>query len=721
MDLRNLTIGKKIAGGFAAVLSLLIITGFLSISGVESLIFNAGEVIDGNKLDGTLAQKEVDHLNWANKVNALLTDDNITTLDVEIDDHKCGFGKWLYGTGRKDAENLVPSLAPLLKKIETPHKDLHGSAIEIKDKFRVVDLTLGDFLQEKKIDHLEWTSYIKDILLDRSSDMLELMDALSLVEMDHTKCGLGKWLYSSELDAYKEKKPGFAAALSGIEEPHRQLHASAQEIYNFMMQDDRPGAQEYFTKSTKSAAFRVIQFIDNTLAWHAEQVQGMQEANATYAHKTIPALETIQAQLKTIRKEARNNIMTDDALLSSAQKTKISVTIVGGSAIVIGVVLSLLIITGITGVLKKVTNGIQESATHLADASREIASASTILSDKSAEQAANMEETSTSLEEMTAMSKQTSDLTAGSEKLMNENIEKTAQSLRALVELTQTMGQIEKDSDQIKKIIQTIDGIAFQTNLLALNAAVEAARAGEAGAGFAVVADEVKNLAMRTTTAAKDTQLLLDNTVKRVKESAQSLKGINQDFDGIVESATYMGEKTTAITIASKELTKGIEQITNATMDTDKATQEVASTAEQTAATSTELSSQTEDLRLIVAELSKLVYGKSLDEIDGKSDITCWDIKNCPPDRRNACPAHPSHGDKCWTVTGTYCGGEKQGSYHEKMDNCRNCDVYQICQGQDTSQPPPPQAPVKAISHQKTPEAPAPKKSTGDDDDFMDF
>ena len=86
--------------------------------GTGSVTQNAKMVILGNQLDGTLAQKEVDHLNWAQQVTELLTNDDVSTLQVETDHQKCSFGKWLYGDQRLEAEKLVPSLAPLLKQIE---------------------------------------------------------------------------------------------------------------------------------------------------------------------------------------------------------------------------------------------------------------------------------------------------------------------------------------------------------------------------------------------------------------------------------------------------------------------------------------------------------------------------------------------------------------------------------------------------------------------------
>ncbi len=156
MGWEKLTIGKKIAVGFSVVIVLLIVLGGLSFFGVGNIVKNADEVIDGNKLDGNLAQKEVDHLNWANKVNSLLTDEKITRLDVETDDHKCGFGKWLYGEERKQAENLVPQLSPLFKQIEAPHLHLHKSATAIEKVFKQPHGDLAHILSERLTDHYNW-------------------------------------------------------------------------------------------------------------------------------------------------------------------------------------------------------------------------------------------------------------------------------------------------------------------------------------------------------------------------------------------------------------------------------------------------------------------------------------------------------------------------------------------------------------------------------------
>ncbi|MCP4108710.1 MAG: hypothetical protein GY749_24710 [Desulfobacteraceae bacterium] len=261
----------------------------------------------------------------------------------------------------------------------------------------------------------------------------------------------------------------------------------------------------------------------------------------------------------------------------------------------------------LSGPVNRVIDAVTESARYVAATAYELSSASQSQSESAAKQAAALEMSSVSLEEMAEMIKKSSELTLGVEELMGENIEKSARSLKALVQLTKEIAQIEADSGMMGHIIKNIEDVSFQTNLLALNAAIEAARAGESGAGFAVVADEVRNLAMKAAEAADNTQKLLDATVSRVVRAAKSIKDINTDFEAIIESATSMGERTTAITNASRDMVWGIEQVTSAANDIDQSAQQVAAVSQESAAASEELSAQAAELNSVLDELAALI------------------------------------------------------------------------------------------------------------------
>ena len=55
----------------------------------------------------------------------------------------------------------------------------------------------------------------------------------------------------------------------------------------------------------------------------------------------------------------------------------------------------------------------------------------------------------------------------------------------------------------------------------------------------------------------------------------------------------------------------------------------------------------------------------------------CWNYLDCPPERREQCPAFlQGKGQSCWEVAGTLCHGEVQGSMAEKIERCRECAAY---------------------------------------------
>ena len=281
-------------------------------------------------------------------------------------------------------------------------------------------------------------------------------------------------------------------------------------------------------------------------------------------------------------------------------------------SIIMGIVflLSILISRSISRRIGDVVCFVRDSSYQISAASDEVARASQSLAQSASEQASLVCDTSHHLQKLSDASCATSDLTSGARELMALNISQSATSLKTLESLTTLLVQVEEDSDQIQRVVDSINDIAFQTNLLALNASVEAARAGEAGRGFAVVASEVRELATRTAKQASSTQSLIRTNLERIVSASNEVRGVNEMFGEIVESATVMGEKTAAITVATREQSSDIQEISQNTQQIDRSTQHVAATAEESAAAAEELSAQVHQMISCVDNLTAIVEGR---------------------------------------------------------------------------------------------------------------
>jgi len=287
--------------------------------------------------------------------------------------------------------------------------------------------------------------------------------------------------------------------------------------------------------------------------------------------------------------------------------------------LLVAVALNLIIVIALILLIKQMaikpinllSNRLNGSADQVASASGQVSSTGQALAEASSEQAANLEETASSLEEMSSMIKATADNAQEADALMKEGNRSVESAGSDMDKMEQAMSKIADSGQEISKIVKSIDEIAFQTNLLALNAAVEAARAGEAGAGFAVVADEVRNLAMRAADAAKDTQNLVEDTIKRITEGAELVDRSKSGFKVVADSSEKVGCLISEISQASNEQSQGIEEINKGMAEMDKVVQQNAANAEESASAANEMSSQAASMKMMVVELVTLVSGKS--------------------------------------------------------------------------------------------------------------
>jgi methyl-accepting chemotaxis protein/methyl-accepting chemotaxis protein-1 (serine sensor receptor) len=154
--------------------------------------------------------------------------------------------------------------------------------------------------------------------------------------------------------------------------------------------------------------------------------------------------------------------------------------------------------------------------------------------------------------------------------------------IEALEKMLGSINEVICASDSVSKIIKVIDEIAFQTNILALNAAVEAARAGEAGAAFAVVADEVRNLAHRSADAAKQTAVLIGESVEKTAASRAHVDRVATIIRQVAAASETAGEIAEQVRSSSAEQTTGLEHIARAISRIESVTQRTAAGAEET-------------------------------------------------------------------------------------------------------------------------------------------
>lgn len=479
-------------------------------------------------------------------------------------------------------------------------------------------------MQEKHIDHLKWANEVNKFVNDDKITKLH-------VEIDHKNCAFGKWYYSDERKKAEKLFPGIKDKLSEMEEPHRELHESANSIKT-VYNTNKKMANEIYTNKTIPvlnnignlfskveevfsgdinkihtevdnqiagiklnlllfslgaviiALFfslyiskKIVSPIKEFLGFTKSVSQGNLSAEMNYDSKDeigelATALTYMNDSLKGVVEKAQ--AIAEGDLMINIEKRSDSDALLKA-------------LSDMVKKLREVIGTVTTSARNVSTASQEMSSSSQQISQGASEQASSTEEVSSSMEEMGSNIQQNTDNAQQTEKI-------STKAATDIIEGNKNVNQTLEAMNLIAEKVSIIGDIAFQTNILALNAAVEAARAGEHGKGFTVVAAEVRKLAEKSQKAASEIDELTTSSVSVANQSKKLLEEIVPD----IEKTSRLVQEITA---ASTEQSSGAEQINNAITQLNEITQQNAATSEEMATASEELNSQSEQLLDIVS------------------------------------------------------------------------------------------------------------------------
>lgn len=254
--------------------------------------------------------------------------------------------------------------------------------------------------------------------------------------------------------------------------------------------------------------------------------------------------------------------------------------------------------------LNSIMHQVSHSATQVSDASSQLSISAQTLSEGTSEQACSVQQLADRMNVISEDVKNTATEALDVRSQTHHAGEAVSLCSSQMQNLMTAMDKIKTCSDEIEKILKTIDDIAFQTNILSLNAAVEAARAGEAGKGFAVVAEEVSSLASKSAEAAQQTSVLIEHSTQAVHTGTEIALQTADVLQEVVKSIHSVTASIDNISTVSHEQSEAVSQVSEGINQISAVVQSNSSTAQQGAAASEQLSAEAAILKQLVEQFT---------------------------------------------------------------------------------------------------------------------
>ncbi|MEY8319823.1 methyl-accepting chemotaxis protein [Lachnospiraceae bacterium 46-61] len=501
-------------------------------------------------------------------------------------------------------------------------------------------ISLNNEVLSAKTAHFQW--------LEGLNSSLNFGDEFT-GSLDCKTCGLGKLLYDTNSVYWSDE---IVAKLESMKSIHEKIHESASEILK-IKDTDYNKAKEIYITQTKQYVVSLSGQLDS-LATTTSNLLGQSEieierlANSSIICATIVILVVFISVLILFRyniKSIVNPILTITKASKNLSEGRLDFEIPYTSDNELGVLSDTLnfsvkelekyvneikntmemmaagqlnvsaeyefrgefqeiqhAILAFQNVMSNTVKGIQKAGILVATESERVSTGAQTLSQGATEQASSVEELVATTEDIRNHVEANEQSTKMANAQVTDVTTVILNSNEQMQNMIHAMENINASSNEIGKIIKTIEDIAFQTNILALNAAVEAARAGTAGKGFAVVADEVRNLASKSAEAAKNTTTLIETSIKAVHKGTEIAGQTADLLSSVVEGSKSIAEVVNKIAADFSWQAEAISQVTEGINQVSSVVQTTTATAEENAASSQELSAQAQTLKNLVSK-----------------------------------------------------------------------------------------------------------------------